>query len=196
VLMLSRVLMSSAANAAGPTTTLNPADKTSSLVLSNGNLTGTSGAGQGGARSVTSYSAGKKYFEVTVGTGPLAIALALSTYSVSSPTFPGAASADAIAWYSDDGTIYYNGALAFYSAYTTAGDKVGLAADFTNGKAYFRKNGVWQNSADPVAGTGGVTIAAGTYFALLYLSAGSKSGTANFGATAYQSAAPSGYGNW
>ena len=34
-----------------------------------------------------------------------------------------------------------------------ANDVIGVAVDFDNGKIFFSKNGTWQNSGDPVAGT-------------------------------------------
>lgn len=47
--------------------------------------------------------------------------------------------------------VVYGGSTGF--TYTT-GDTVMLAWDATNGLLYFGKNGTWQNSADPEAGTG------------------------------------------
>ena len=40
----------------------------------------------------------------------------------------------------------------------TSGDYIGIAVDATNNKIYFSKNGTWQNSGDPAAGTNGHTI--------------------------------------
>jgi hypothetical protein len=60
--------------------------------------------------------------------------------------------------YNDGGNIRNNGiTLASYSSYTT-NDIIGIALDATNSKLYVSKNGTFQNSADPSAGTGGISI--------------------------------------
>jgi len=60
--------------------------------------------------------------------------------------------------YNDGGNIRNNGiTLATYSSYTT-NDIIGIALDATNSKLYVSKNGTFQNSADPSAGTGGISI--------------------------------------
>ena len=46
-----------------------------------------------------------------------------------------------------------------YGATWTSGDIIGIGLDLDNNRLYFSKNGTWQNSADPAAGTGGVVIA-------------------------------------
>jgi len=47
-----------------------------------------------------------------------------------------------------------------YGATYTTNDIIGVAMDLDNNKLYVSKNGTWQNSADPSAGTGGFTITA------------------------------------
>jgi hypothetical protein len=61
-----------------------------------------------------------------------------------------------------DGNYYYGGntkingsAGPTLSTYTN-GDVIGVAFDSSTGKIYFSKNGTWQNSGDPAAGTGSV----------------------------------------
>ena len=46
---------------------------------------------------------------------------------------------------------------AYGDSYTT-GDYIGIAFDLDNMKLYFSKNGVWQNSGDPAAGTNGISM--------------------------------------
>ena len=41
----------------------------------------------------------------------------------------------------------------------TAGDIISIALDMDNSKVYWGKNGTWQNSGDPAAGTGAYTNA-------------------------------------
>ena len=62
------------------------------------------------------------------------------------------------AWNVDNGGIINNNSgVATYSTCTT-NDICSLALDLDNNKLYFAKNGTWQNSADPSAGTGGLSI--------------------------------------
>jgi hypothetical protein len=58
------------------------------------------------------------------------------------------------------GQVYNNGSIvATYNTVTT-NDIVGIALDLDNNKVYFSKNGTWQGSSDPSAGTGGISITA------------------------------------
>ena len=52
-----------------------------------------------------------------------------------------------------------NGTTSWGTPYN-AGDIVGVALDCTNNKLYFSKNGVWQESGNPSAGSGGISISA------------------------------------
>jgi hypothetical protein len=67
--------------------------------------------------------------------------------------------------YRSDGKVYNSGQLqGTYSSFAN-GDIIGVALDVTNSKVYFSKNGVWQNSADPAAGSNGLSVNANkTYF--------------------------------
>jgi hypothetical protein len=57
-----------------------------------------------------------------------------------------------------DGSVYNNGSsIATYSSISANGI-IGLAIDCTNSKLYISVNGTWQNSANPSAGTGGISI--------------------------------------
>jgi hypothetical protein len=63
-------------------------------------------------------------------------------------------------YFQQDGKIKNNNSdIATYSSQTN-GDICGIALDLDNNKLYFSKNGTWQNSADPSAGTGGISITA------------------------------------
>jgi len=90
----------------------------------------------------------------------------------------------------------------------TVGDIIGVALDCTNSKLYFSKNGVWQESGDPSAGSNGISITApastplGRYFPSFTYYDGSYNGTfsANFGngffgTTAISSAGSNGNGS-
>lgn len=85
----------------------------------------------------------------------------------------------------------------------TAGDVVDTAADLGSLLIWWRLNGgSWAPSGDPAAGTGGrpLTNLSGASIAP-YCNLGGNGAppgqwTANFGATAYPFASPSGYSNW
>ena len=57
-----------------------------------------------------------------------------------------------------DGRIYHNGSSSLTYSSISANGIIGLAIDCTNSKLYISVNGTWQNSADPSAGTGGISI--------------------------------------
>jgi len=52
------------------------------------------------------------------------------------------------------GGVNLNGAPVSTVSSFTSGDRLGFAIDPTTGKQWMRKNGTWQGSGDPAAGTG------------------------------------------
>jgi len=86
--------------------------------------------------------------------------------------------------YEVTGTLWNNGnpTTSWGSTYTT-GDIIGIGMDLDNNKLYFSKNGTWQNSANPSAGTGGISITADKtyYFAMSPVDSTSSVIEANFG---------------
>ena len=144
--------------------TMNPlamGTASSNHTFSNGNLTSTNSSST--HRSVVSslaVSSGKWYFEgKSVSTGG-----AYPTFGI----FNADASFDAGTYftstangygYNSNGAIFNNAnSLVTGLATWTDGDIIGVALDVDNDKIYFSKNGSWQNSADPSAGTGGQSI--------------------------------------
>lgn len=178
-------------------TTWNPADKNALITLSNGNLTATAPNGSTGeaVRSIFGTATGKYYWEITVGTvvggSTMTVGVGYSTMSLNN--FPGRLDANGFG-YAQSGAIWTNnnGGAAYGSSYTTA-DIIGIALDMAAGKIWFSKNGTYQNSGDPVGGTNpAFTGLSGT----IYAAAGCNDGfswTANFGASSFNTAAPSGY---
>lgn len=77
----------------------------------------------------------------------------------------------------------YNASVAgsSYSSYTT-GDVIGIAYDADNGKLYFSKNGTWQNSGNPGAGTGAIYTGLTAQYTPAISSYGSAVDTFMFGA--------------
>lgn len=177
-----------------------------SLVLSGGNLTVTaSGVVTANIRSIDRLaSAAKFYFEITFTTGlnpfvGIASAGTPITSSIASTT-------NACLITGTPGTIYLNGvstgtALGAF----TAGQAAGVAVDLGNQLIWFRNSsaaGNWNNSAtaNPVSGTGGISIASAfgpaipAYAFASFIGASSGTAvTANFGDATFVASAPSGF---
>ena len=87
--------------------------------------------------------------------------------------------------YAMQGEVQHNASAqnTDYSSYGT-NDIVGVAVDVDNSKLYFSKNGTWQGSSNPSAGTGGISITSGKeYFFMASDGSGVNTYTysANFG---------------
>lgn len=134
-------------------TTLNPLDIAGGTLSElNTRYTMTAGSGwNGGVRATRGKLAtsANNYFEFEVNS---------STYIMCGfSTLAGAltnAHTQTTSWfyYSVDGSKYSANSSVAYGASFTAGDRIGSL--IKNGKLYWSKNGVWQNSGDPVAETG------------------------------------------
>jgi hypothetical protein len=94
---------------------------------------------------------GKWYWEFTESVTYTAVGIVKDGFTLSNIVGYG----DAFGWgyYGYNGQKYNNGGTAYGNTYTV-GDVIGIAFDADTGKLYFSKNGSWQNSGDPVAGTG------------------------------------------
>ena len=151
--------------------TANALDNNSNSTYSNGNTTVATGASEYAHTSTTlGASSGKYYCEVKYisGAGGARIGVAGKTATSSTDGLNGG---NYEIYYENNGNLDVEGTLtsSWGSTYTT-GDIIGIGLDLDNNKIYFSKNGTWQNSADPSAGTGGETISsassttAGVYF--------------------------------
>jgi hypothetical protein len=124
-----------------------------SPALSDGNLVVSGPTYQGIGRSTIAMSSGKFYFEATITyIDPDAL---VGIYK--EPFGEGTVfwqQTTQVAYYSGTGTVRTPGdtTVQTYSTYTT-GDVIGVALDLDNGKVFFSKNGTWQGSSDPAAGT-------------------------------------------
>lgn len=194
---------------AGGAVTWNPSDIGSAILLSNGNLTaernsGGDGYPNGGVRAGSYRAVGKRYFEVVMNqatTSPfIAIGVSTSSWLTSSTAALGA---DAYSWgYSQQtGNKRNNNSSTTYGASLTSGDVCGVAVDFSAGKIWFSKNGTWQASGDPVAGTNeAFANLAGTVVAptahLYRLTAPRHIVSAHFKTSDFTYAPPTGYIGW
>jgi hypothetical protein len=178
--------------------TLNPL--VSAHTYSNGNLdVALSTAGVTSIPSAVNslgVSSGKWYFEFTptvLNTGCLIGITATPTSNV----YPGGNSSS-YGYYSVDGNKFNNASGTAYGNSFTVNDIIGIAFDIDSGKIWFAKNGTWQASGNPSAGTNAAftSIASGTYFASMHkdtAGAANALATFNFGQRPFAYAAPSGF---
>lgn len=165
--------------------------------------THTAAISNSGARSTSLRSSGKFYFEATIGaTHGQADAVGLLTMN---GTFADSPQAQNVTADYSTTTIWSNNTSWGNLGTWVAGDHIGVAINLDNRKAWFRRNnGNWNNSTtdDPVADTGGVTMAPTPPFSPFVGFGGSTVGnpgdniTVNFGQSAFSMAQPSGFKLW
>lgn len=182
----------------GPTysTTWNSADKAAQIVLSGGNLTAARPSGSGdtwqGVRATQGFTSGKRYFEITATTVPttggLLVGLANSSWALNGNT----SGSHVIAMYAADGNIYQNAVdVGDAGIIGTAGDVMGVAADFDADTVQFRKNG------GTLSATCSISMIAGTIFPIVgFTNNNPESITANFGTSSFSGGLPSGFVAW
>ena len=174
-------------------------NKDADITLSGGNLVAT-GTAAGSVWATLSRSTGKYYFELTQGDDSGqnygGIMGAATSFTDNAPPDVGT-EAD----YSSGGacTVNGGGGTGFSGSNWVTGSVLGVAVDLTNNLIYFSVAGTYQNSGNPSAGTGGTTITGGTYYPAWgrrALGGASLFVTANFGGSAFNTAAPTGYTAW
>lgn len=155
------------------------------------------GVAYGYQRINTAKTTGKWYAEITVNTVASLSLVGVGPSTDTAASYVGQA-ATSVGYY-NNGTKYLGGVNTAYGTAYTDGAVIGIALDMTNGKVFFSLAGTWQNSGDPVAGTGfaasGIT---GTQYLAVSRanSAGGNVWTLNVGATPFKYAVPSGYTAW
>jgi hypothetical protein len=142
--------------------TLNPVYKSASQpTFSNANLTvaGNTNNYQN-SFSTIGVTSGKWYAEIVVtGTPNSANMIGVSNqtqlnYLCSTADILGTSSGGTgYGYYIHNGNKYSAGTSTTYGNSIASGDIVGIALDLDNGKIWFSKNGTWQASGDPAAGT-------------------------------------------
>jgi len=135
-------------------TTWNPSDKSTTITLSNGDLTATANVSASyWVRATTSMSSGKLYWEVEIDWQYQGNQVGIGNASAGLDSHLGA---DANSWcYESQGSKRHNnsGVSTGFDSFTT-GDIIGVALDLDSGKVWFAKNNSWQDSGDPANGTG------------------------------------------
>jgi hypothetical protein len=95
---------------------------------------------------------GKRYFEVSIGSGVLTnIRIGVLDQAHSNTTYPGGTTQSRTLDIST-GITYSNGTTSAYTDAFTNGDVLQVAVDLDSGKIWFGKNGTWLVSGDPTAG--------------------------------------------
>lgn len=149
----------------------------------------------GGAQLVkANYARTSGRFEVKIVSGASG-GVGLTDSSQATNTHIGT-TAGSIGWHDSGNVIRNNGAIATYSTYGP-GDTIGVT--WKSGFLYFDKNGVYQNSADPNAGTGGIDVSAiltGPALPAFSVSLAGDVRTANFGVGGFATPAASGVSAW
>lgn len=180
-----------------PATSWNPFDL-ANLTLSNSNLTVTSTSSDGGVRSSSFYYFGKYYFEGTI------TALASNfNYGVAT-TAQALSSANCLhsALVQNSGGIVSNNvSVGSIGISLSVGMVICVAIDMVNQMIWIRgNNGNWNNSgtANPATNTGGISLSSVGFggnaaYAFASFNGVGNALTANFGATAFAYAVPSGF---
>lgn len=174
--------------------TWNPADKGSTLVLSNGDLTATAAtAAWRTVRSTHSASSGLRYFEATLdaqaGSGFVEIGVATNALNLEAAL--GDTGATGGYAYQSNGFGWANGS-SIGTGFTTfaPGDVIGVFMDFTSALLTFRKNG---------SGTGCPSVAsipAGALFAACAVHSSPSAWSARFDPADWVHAPGGGYVAW
>lgn len=147
--------------------TWNPADKSSNVTLSNGNLSATSlGAGNGQVRATVGYSTGKYYFEIHLDGPPVSnspfVGIRPTANTLSGVgAFGGGGDYGAGTRSPNDGHSDYvpGSGVAAVPPPVASGDVYMIAVDLGAGKLWIGINGTWDVSGNP--STGANPMAAG-----------------------------------
>lgn len=177
--------------------TWNPADAGSNVLLTGGNLSvAFTGSTNTVVRATIGQSSGKWYWEWlstgSTGASNGFVGIANSSYTVSTNEL--GLTANSWGYKGFDGNKVTNGSASAYGNNWGNGNLIMTALDMDNGKVWWGKDGVWQNSGDPAAGTNpAFTGISGTIFPAYAANATAWTGTANFGASALSFTPPAGF---
>ena len=190
-------------------TTLNPADKMSTITLSNGNLTATGVAGaQGMARAIDKQSTGKFYFEYTftLTTSNITSAGGTDIFTTMTSNGPTSGGSRGIALIHSGGVYIDAGAQTganFPNAFPNPipnGSIVCFAIDLDARMWWVRLGaaGLWNNTAnyDPAARVGGLKLTLGKgqpFYPMVAIWANGDVITCNFGDSAFAGTVPTGF---
>lgn len=143
-------------------------------------------------------SSGKWYFEVTATSGaPSQLGVGVRGNGQDANRASGSGGYNPLEWFYTfgSGNKYNSNSSVAYGASIASGDVVGVAYDADAGKLWFAKNGAWQVSGDPAAGTNatfsGINVP--VVPSISNASGTSHSASLNFGQRAFAYTPPSGF---
>jgi hypothetical protein len=178
---------------------MNPLIPSASSFITSGNL---NIAGLGVTNQVQStfaVTSGKWYWEIELtNDGAYAIVGVSSQADLTSPFYPGSGGTS----YGYDGLTgnkYNNGIASAYGATYASGNLISVALDMDSGKIWFAKNGVWQASGDPAAGTNAAfttlsnAVSTVASYGRRSATAANPSGSINFGQRQFVYTPPTGF---
>ncbi len=174
----------------------NPDDKDAGFTLSSGNSVATLTVTNSwrSVRCTGGLSSGKHYFEFEytdyIGNAMFGVAGAAASLAARIGD-----SSVGWAYNGSNGQKYHdNAGTAYGDTLVTDGDIIGVAIDMDAGKIWFSKNGVWQDSGNPAAGTGeAYSGLSGTVYPALSAYSNSTKVTTQFFASELSHTAPSGF---
>ena len=148
------------------------------------------GAWKGG-RGTFPMDSGKWYWEVTCGQDDVIVGISSNTRT--SPGFIG--SAGEIGYQDNGNKFNSSGTGSAYGDTFASGDVIGVAFDADSGKIWFSKNGTFQASGDPAAGTNAAftSLANELYVPAIFNASAGTNSSFNFGQAAFSNTPPSGY---
>lgn len=150
---------SDSGNNRGNYASLNPLANGSGSAPANGNLDITTTDGSYGDIGTTiAPTSGKFYVEFTIKSDADRAMIGIASNSTFAANTQFHTLPDAWAYYSTGGVLYNNSASSNFGDSYGPNDVIGIALDKDNNKLYFSKNGTFQNSSNPSAGTGGIDI--------------------------------------
>jgi hypothetical protein len=175
----------------------------SNVTFSGGNLVATSTGGTPDhgchVAAASGRTSGKYYFEITVTTNGFG---ADTGWAIGTPTstYAGMGNTGGVTGVEGylSGSIYSMGSVVGNTGGSAVTGTVAcMAADLDNRKMWFRlgASGNWNNNSgnNPATNVGGITIPAGTMVPFVTFSASGNVFTANFGASVFTGAVPSGF---
>ena len=182
-------------NGRGNYAVLNPLilNAAASMGVAGGNLNITrSSAGWASLSSTIRISSGKWYWEVLPTNNSTSQMHGIQTIEALGQ-YPGQV-ATSWGYYTSNGQKYNNGTGTAYGSAYSPSNPIGVALDMDNGRIWFSRNGVWEASGDPAAGTNAAfTGITGEVVPAFGLDSISTAASANFGQRPFSYTPPSGF---
>lgn len=168
-------------------------DKEANVTLSNADLTATGASSEVAVRATAGKTSGRWYWEISTEASSTLTVIGVLTMSASLDFGIGNGVATG-AGYGMGGSISSSSGNSASSCAYQSGSVIGVALDLAARVIYFSVDGVWQAGGDPVSGSGGIPLGAGTESVFPAVSLGINDVVvANFGQSDFVHAPPTGF---